>query len=121
MQARGHQDQNLAAGNTRGFERLEDRRQEDLVGHRAGNVANHDASTAAPGANSPNGGVPVGRTKLCRTAASGIGQRLRRPVLKAPNHVPVGQFHIQTRPAVFQVDSHGVEKPLGRQCNRRPN
>ena len=36
-----------------------------------------------------------------------IGQRLGRPVLKTPDDVPIGQFHIQTRPAVFQVNSHG--------------
>ena len=71
VQAGGHEDENLAAGNAGRFERLEDRRQQDRVRHRPGNVADGHAGMRRPRARSPSGGEPMGCSRLCRTAASG--------------------------------------------------
>ena len=76
------------------------------IGHRAGHVANDHAGIAASAGQFPQRRRSGRLRQTLPHRGVRIGQRLGRPILKAADHVAVGQLDVQARPAVFQVDSH---------------
>ena len=107
VQAGGHENENLAAGDAGRFQCLKNRRQQDRIGHRPGDVADDDAGVAAP-----RGQLPEGRrsARVGQAPPHGrlrIGRRLRRTALETADDVSIGQFHFEAFAAVCQMHPHG--------------
>lgn len=108
VQARGHEDQNFAARDARRFERFQNRREQQRIGHGPGHVADRHARIAATVGQLTQRRRPGRQRQTSPHHRFRVGQRLRRPILEAADHVAIGQLDIQTRPAVFQVNLHDL-------------
>ena len=110
MQTGGDEDRDVLAGNALLLEDAQHGRQDQPIGHGPGDVADEDAGVAPAAGQLGQGGGADRVGEDVGDRGLGIGERRRRADRQRADDAVVGQVHVESGPAVVQVDAHNYSQ-----------